>query len=166
MDQNHILALLKRVSQGEIAPQDALLALKMEPFEDLGYAKVDHHRGLRSGVPEVIFGSGKTAQQMIGIITALKERGEHNVLITRLSPENAQAVNAKLPIEYDPVSRVGIYGRKNELTASGLIVVATGGTSDIPVAEEAAVVSEALGNHVQRLYDVGGRGAAPAAFES
>ncbi|MGE4484879.1 MAG: nickel pincer cofactor biosynthesis protein LarB [Oscillospiraceae bacterium] len=155
MEQERILTLLNQVKSGAVTPQEALLKLKMEPFEDLGYAKVDHHRELRHGIPEVVYGEGKTAGQITGIISALKERGNHNILITRLSPEKAEAVGRELPIEYDPVSRIGIFGRRREISASGLIIVATGGTSDIPVAEEAAVTAEAFGNNVKRLYDVG-----------
>ena len=155
MEQQKTLEVLNRVSRGEITPQQALLELRMEPFEDLGYAKVDHHRELRHGVPEVVFGAGKTAEQIIGIVGALKKHGNHNILVTRLSSEKAEAINGQIQIDYDPVSRIGICGKKSEITASGTVVVATGGTSDIPVAEEAAVTAEALGNPVRRLYDVG-----------
>lgn len=155
MQQNQILSLLNKVSEGEVTPEEALLKLKMEPFEDLGYAKVDHHRELRHGIPEVIFGEGKTVEQIAGIISNMNAHGDRNILITRLSAEKAEALQKHLSVEYDPVSRIAIYGRKKEVTASGLIVVATGGTSDIPVAEEAAVTAETLGNRVERLYDVG-----------
>ncbi len=155
MRQDQILDLLNQVQKGEATPQEALLKLKMEPFEDLGYAKIDHHRELRHGIPEVIFGAGKTAGQIAGIVLAMKERVNHNILITRLSPEKAEELQRKLLIEYDPVSRIGIFGRKKEVHTSGMIVVATAGTSDQPVAEEAAVTAEALGNRVERLYDVG-----------
>ena len=155
MDQERILELLQRVSEGAVSPQDALLRLKMEPFEDLGYAKVDHHRALRHGIPEVIYGDGKTVGQIRGIVQALKERGNYNILITRLSPEKAAELSEELSVDYDPVSRIGICDRRKEISSSGLIVVATGGTSDIPVAEEAALTAETLGNRVERLYDVG-----------
>ena len=155
MDQERILELLTSVSEGTVSPQDALLKLKIEPFEELGYAKVDHHRALRHGIPEVIYGGGKTVGQIRGIVQALRESGNHNILITRLSPEKAAELSGKLPVEYDPVSRIGICDRRREVFSSGLIVVATGGTSDIPVAEEAALTAETLGNRVERLYDVG-----------
>lgn len=155
MEQQKTLEILNRVSRGETTPRQALLELRMEPFEDLGYAKVDHHRELRHGVPEVVFGAGKTPEQIIGIVSALKEHGDYNILVTRLTQEKADEVNRRITIEYDPVSRIGICGRKSEITASGTVVIATGGTSDLPVAEEAAVTAEALGNRVQRLYDVG-----------
>ena len=155
MDQERILELLTSVSEGTVSPQDALLKLKMEPFEELGYAKVDHHRALRHGIPEVIYGDGKTVGQIKGIVQALRGSGNHNILITRLSPEKAAELGGELPVEYDPVSRIGICDRRREVLSSGLIVVATGGTSDIPVAEEAALTAETLGNRVERLYDVG-----------
>jgi NCAIR mutase (PurE)-related protein len=155
MEQDRILKLLSSVKNGELSPQDALLKLKMEPFEELGYAKVDHHRELRHGIPEVIFGAGKTVEQIAGIIDSLKKRGNGTVLITRLTPERAQELNALVPVQYDPVSRIAIHGTKKEPTSGGIIAVATGGTSDIPVAEEAAITAEALGNRVERLYDVG-----------
>ena len=129
--------------------------MKVSPFEDLGYAKVDHHRAIRQGIPEVIFGSGKTAEQILGIASAMRRRGNENILITRLSDEKARILAEQLPLAYDPISRIGIIGQKGEVTASGTIVVATGGTSDLPVAEEAALTAETLGNRVERLYDVG-----------
>jgi len=155
MEQDKILSLLRQVQQGELSPEKAVLELKMSPFEDLGYAKIDHHRELRQGVPEVIFGSGKTPEQIIGIASAMQNRGNENILITRLSPEAAQKVGQAIGLVYDSMSKIGIIGRKSKITASGTIVVATGGTSDIPVAEEAALTAEVLGNNVTRLYDVG-----------
>jgi len=155
MNQDRILELLNSVRKGEVPPDEALLRLKMEPFEELGYAKVDHHRELRHGIPEVVFGGGKTVEQIAGIVRSLKERGNHNILITRLTPDRAEALKGETELEYDPVSRIGICGKRKDITSEGLVVVATGGTSDIPVAEEAAVTAEALGNRVERLYDVG-----------
>lgn len=155
MAQEKLLELLRRVQKGTVSPEQAVLELKVSPFEDLGYAKVDHHRAIRQGIPEVIFGSGKTAEQILGIASAMRRRGNENILITRLSDEKARILAEQLPLTYDPVSRIGIIGQKGEVTASGTIVVATGGTSDLPVAEEAALTAETLGNQVERLYDVG-----------
>ncbi|EOS63289.1 hypothetical protein C814_00763 [Anaerotruncus sp. G3(2012)] len=155
MAQEKLLELLRRVQEGTVSPEQAVLELKVSPFEDLGYAKVDHHRAIRQGIPEVIFGSGKTAEQILGIASAMRRRGNENILITRLSDEKARILAEQFPLTYDPVSRIGIIGQKGEVTASGTIVVATGGTSDLPVAEEAALTAEALGNRVERLYDVG-----------
>ena len=155
MAQEKLLELLRRVQEGTVSPEQAVLELKVSPFEHLGYAKVDHHRAIRQGIPEVIFGSGKTAEQILGIASAMRRRGNENILITRLSDEKARILAEQLPLTYDPVSRIGIIGQKGEVTASGTIVVATGGTSDLPVAEEAALTAETLGNQVERLYDVG-----------
>lgn len=155
MDRDKILNLLNDVKNGSISPEDALLKLKMEPFEDLGYAKVDHHRHLRHGIPEVIYGDGKTPEQIAGIIGALKDKGTVNILVTRVSPEKADELKKLVDVDYDPVSRIAVHGRRFEALTKGYIAVVAAGTSDLPVAEEAAVTAEALGNRVKRLYDVG-----------
>jgi NCAIR mutase (PurE)-related protein len=136
-------------------PEDALLKLRMEPFEDIAYAKPDHHRELRQGVSEVIFGAGKTPEQIAGIASAMLDKGQRLILITRLLPEAAEAVQKSLPLQYHQTARVGIIGEMPAPNGIGKIVVATGGTSDMPVAEEAALTAQALGNDVIRLYDVG-----------
>lgn len=155
MDRDKILSLLNNVKNGALSPEDALLKLKMEPFEDLGYAKVDHHRHLRHGVPEVIYGDGKTPEQIAGIIGALKNHGTANILVTRVTPEKADALQKLVEVDYDPVSRIAVHGRRFEASTKGYVAVVAAGTSDLPVAQEAAVTAEALGNSVERLYDVG-----------
>lgn len=155
MEQRRILSILERVRSGELDPRQAMLEMKMEPFQDLGYAKIDHHRALRQGAAEVIYGAGKSAGQIAGIARAMLEKGGKNILITRMDPDKAEKVSESLDMRYDPVSRIGIAGPQPEITGCGTIAVATGGTSDMPVAEEAALTAEALGNRVQRLYDVG-----------
>ena len=155
MEQKELNQLLESVAAGRISPQEAALRLRQAPFEDLGFAKLDHHRALRQGVAEVIYGAGKTREQILAIASGFLDRGQKTVLITRMSPETADWVGERLPLRYDPVSRVGIAGRLPEPDGDGFILVATGGTSDIPVAEEAAQTAEALGNEVKRLYDVG-----------
>ena len=156
MDKTEMTALLHEVAAGRVTPEDAALKLKMQPFQEIGeYAKVDFHRGIRQGVPEVIYGSGKTKEHILGIAKAMRENGQKTVLITRLTQEAADFVAAELPLDYNPLSRTGLVGELPAPTGKGRIVVATGGTSDIPVAEEAAVTAEALGNEVVRLYDVG-----------
>jgi hypothetical protein len=147
--------LLRQVAAGEVTVEDALLRLKKAPYEDLGFAKLDHHRAVRQGAAEVIYGAGKTAQQILEIAKTMVEAGQETVLITRMEPEKAELVGKNLPLRYDPLSRVGIVGELPEPDGLGKIVVATGGTSDMPVAEEAALTAEALGNQVVRLYDVG-----------
>ena len=132
-----------------------MLKLCTEPFEDLGYAKLDHHRELRQGVPEVIYGAGKTPEQITGIASAMRDKGQRLILITRLSPDAAETVTQSVPLRYHHAARMGIIGDVGEPDGMGKIVVATGGTADMPVAEEAALTAEALGNAVVRLYDVG-----------
>ena len=147
--------LLEGVSQGKVSVEEALLTLKTKPFEDIGYAKVDMHRRIRQGTAEVIYGAGKTPEQMIGIIDVMKENGQDRILITRLSGEAAQEIQKSHPLHYYEEAGVGILGNLPEPDGIGTIVVATGGTSDIPVAEEAALTAQILGNQVIRLYDVG-----------
>ena len=155
MDNKYdILNLLRGVAAGETTPEQALLQLKQSPFEDLGYAKVDFHRSIRQGAAEVIYGAGKTPEQIAGIAAAMGARGCRNVLITRLDAQAAETVAASVPLDYHPLPRLGITF-PGERPARGKIVVATGGTSDMPVAEEAALTAEVMGNRVVRLYDVG-----------
>lgn len=155
MEQRAIKALLEQVAAGQVDVNDALLKLKMEPFEELGFAKLDSHRGLRQGVAEVIYGAGKTPEQISGIVAAMHGRGCGNILITRLSPEAARLVGESCELEYHAGPRLGIAWRRADTPALGHIVVATGGTSDLPVAEEAALTAEVMGNRISRVYDVG-----------
>jgi len=162
MNKQETLSILEKVKSGSISPQDALLKLCTEPFENLGYAKVDHHRELRKGVPEVIYGAGKTAEQIIGIATTMLDKGQQLILITRLTSDIAEQVGAGLRaspyaqlMQYHQTAKIGVIGEIPKPNGIGKIVIATGGTSDIPVAEEAALTAEALGNEVVRLYDVG-----------
>ena len=147
--------ILKKVAAGEISAEEAELQLKIKPFEDLGYAKIDHHRALRQGIAEVIYGAGKTPEQISGIVQNMLTNGQKTILITRMSGEAAAFVGKAHKLNYSEISRVGIIGDLPEADGKGHIVVATGGTSDMPVAEEAALTAEALGNKVIRLYDVG-----------
>ena len=147
--------MLEAVRSGEISVDEALLTIKKAPFEDIGYAKVDMHRGIRQGAPEVIYGAGKTAEQMLGIIEAMQQNGQQTILITRLSSEAAERISTVYDMDYRQEARVGGIGKMPAPDGIGRIVVATGGTSDIPVAEEAALTAEVHGNEVVRLYDVG-----------
>ncbi len=147
--------LLEAVKNGGLTVDEALLSLKKQPFEDIGYAKIDLHRGIRQGAPEVIYGAGKTPEQMLGIIESMKQNGQGTILITRLSPDAAEIISAVHPMDYRIQAKIGIIGALPAPDGIGTIVVATGGTSDIPVAEEAALTAEAHGNEVIRLYDVG-----------
>ena len=150
-----IRALLEGIQEGTVSVDEALLQLKQQPFADIGYAKVDTHRRIRQGAGEVIYGAGKTAGQIEGILDAMVSHGQENVLITRLDEEKAAVVAKTHPITYYPEAKIGILGKMEAPHGMGTIVVATGGTSDVPVAEEAALTAQFLGNEVLRLYDVG-----------
>lgn len=153
--KTEVREILNAVRAGDMSVDDAVLALKKEPFEDIGYAKIDLHRGVRQGAPEVIYGAGKTAQQIIGIAKEMRRHGEKTILITRLSKQAADEVRTEIDLDYRAEARIGIIGSLPRPNGIGKIVIATGGTSDIPVAEEAAVTAEVHGNEVLRLYDVG-----------
>ena len=152
---NDIRKTLEALKDGEITVDEAMLAIKKEPFEDLGYAKVDLHRAVRQGAAEVIYGASKTPEQMIGIINSMRSNGVKTILVTRLAKEAAGMIAKSVEISYDQVSKIGIVGKMPTPDGIGKIVVATGGTSDVPIAEEAALTAEAHGNEVVRLYDVG-----------
>lgn len=152
---NGIKQILEEVKSGEISVEDALLKIKKKPFEDIGFAKVDLHRETRQGVAEVIYGAGKTGSQTIGIIETMQKNGQNTILLTRLRKEAADVISEKFSLHYDKDAKIGIIGEIPKPDGIGNIVVATGGTSDIPVAEEAAITAEVLGNKVIRLYDVG-----------
>lgn len=155
MERKELKKILEQVASGQMSVEEAMVRSEMAPFEDLGFAKLDHHRGVRQGAGEVIYGAGKTAEQIHDIAKALRSGGQKMVLITRMAPEAVSIVGTDLPLWYDPVSRIGIVGEKPVPDGKGKIVIATGGTSDMRVAEEAALTAEALGNEVVRLYDVG-----------
>lgn len=147
--------ILKAVQDGTLSLEEAELKLKLKPFEDLGFAKLDEHRAIRQGMQEVIYGASKTPEQILTIAQKMDENGCKNILITRMKPEAAELVKTKLDLFYDPLSRIGIVNRELADTGNGRIVVVSGGTSDMPVCEEAALTLEALGNTVDRIYDVG-----------
>jgi NCAIR mutase (PurE)-related protein len=147
--------ILEAVSKGELTPDEAVKEIKMEPYTDIGYAKVDLHRKVRQGNPEVIYGASKTPGQIRGIVETMAGNGQLPILITRLSEEGYEALAAGHDVKYDPLSKTAVIGELPAKSGIGTIVIATGGTSDIPVAEEAAVTAEYLGNEVKRLYDVG-----------
>ena len=155
MEKRKVRTLLEQVASGKVDVDTAMLKLKEAPFEDLGFAKLDHHRALRQGMAEVIYGAGKTPEQIQDIIKAMEEHGQQTILVTRMSQAAADMVAQNVPLQYDAVSRLGVVGVRPEPDGLGSIVVATGGTSDLPVAEEAAQTAECFGNEVVRLYDVG-----------
>ena len=155
MKQSELMNILDDVATGKVTKEEALLAIKEEPFKDMGFAKIDTHRGIRQGVPEVIYGAGKTKEQIKEIVKHLQKSGEETVLITRMSSEAAKFVSEEIDLRYDEISKVGIVGPMPKKDGIGKIVVATAGTSDMYVAEEAALTAEVFGNQVTRLYDVG-----------
>ncbi|MBQ9043253.1 MAG: nickel pincer cofactor biosynthesis protein LarB [Eggerthellaceae bacterium] len=177
MEQRELNELLAAVAAGEVAPEEAAVRLRTEPFSDLGFAKVDHHRGIRQGASEVIYGAGKTPDQIADIVANMLDAGQERVLITRLEPASAEEVQQLLsdglafegdegdgasgdvpdmPVfTYYDLPRVATVGEAPEPDGRGPVVVACGGTSDIYVAEEAALTAEMMGNEVVRLYDVG-----------
>lgn len=155
MDQQAIRRLLDQVRKGTLSPDDAVGKLRHLPFEDLGFANVDHHRSLRAGFPEVVFGQGKTPAQVAAIFSRLA-RHEKNVLVTRASEKQFQAVRKKVrAAQYRPLARAITLERDRGKHGKGTIAVVSAGTSDIPVAEEAVVTAELMGNDVEHLYDVG-----------
>ena len=155
MEQKELYSLLQKIQAGELTADEAMSDITLKPELLVGnYADIDQHRHMRQGMPEVIYGEGKTAEQITGIASAMKERGVENIMVTRLSKEKADYMAKTLEVDYDPVSGIGIVNR-TEPTKRGKIVVVAAGTSDLPVAEEAAVTAELYGNHVERIYDVG-----------
>lgn len=155
MDQKEMLAMLHAVKDGSLAPEAALTRMKTAPFEDIGYAMIDNHRGIRQGVPEVIYGRGKTAEQICGIVAKMLERGAGDIIVSRLVPESADVLGKQCRLEYHSIPQLGIVNRDPEKSKIGSVVVASGGTSDMAACEEAALTAEVLGNQVTRLYDVG-----------
>ena len=155
MNKNEMKDLLTQVAAGEVQVDDAILKLKQEPFDDIDIAKLDNHRGLRQGVGEVIYGAGKTPEQIDRIAHTMWADGQKTILITRMSEVAAEKFVKDIPFEYYADGKIGIVGKKMEQDIKGSILVITAGTSDIPVAEEAAITAETLGNKVERIYDVG-----------
>jgi NCAIR mutase (PurE)-related protein len=162
MNQSELLKILESVKSGDLAPDQAIERLKHLPFEDLGFAKVDHHRALRQGFAEVVLGKGKTPQQVAGIVRAMlrKKDSRHNILVTRADKRIFAAVkrangkdarNAK----FHELSGAVTIERNEEITGKGSILVVSAGTSDIPVAEEALLTARIMGNRAEHLYDVG-----------
>jgi pyridinium-3,5-biscarboxylic acid mononucleotide synthase len=155
VDSNRLKLLLQQVRAGELSPDAAFEQIRTLPFEDLGFAKVDHHRALRMGVPEVIFGPGKSPEHFVEIFASLADRG-NTVLATRVDPEQVAAALRRFPrAEHNAAGNTLVLRQKNEKLGKGLIGVISAGTSDMPVAEEAAVTADVMGNDVTRLFDVG-----------
>jgi hypothetical protein len=156
MDRARLGELLEAVRAGELGIDAALAQLRALPFEDLGFAKLDHHRALRTGFPEVVLGEGKRPEQVLAIAERLAA-SEATVLVTRLAPEVGEGLVAAVAgFEYHQVPRLAVRpGRSAPPATRGTVLVLSAGTADMPVAEEAAIVAEAMGNPVARIYDVG-----------
>ncbi len=155
MDRDRIRELLGRVGSGEVTVEEAMGALRMLPFEDLGFAVTDSHRSLRTGYPEVVYCSGKTVPQILAILERLSE-GHGTIIASRATEEIYDAVKSAIPAaRYNPDARIIIVGEIPEPKTDRSILVISAGTSDIPVAEEAAVTAESMGNPVRRVFDVG-----------
>ncbi|MDA8066779.1 MAG: nickel pincer cofactor biosynthesis protein LarB [Thermaerobacter sp.] len=155
MDRSTLAAWLEEVRLGSLTPAAALERLAAWPYEDLGFAKVDHHRVLRQGFPEVIYCPGKTPDQVAAIATRLRATGA-TVLVTRITPEAAALLESAFPeLAYHPEARLAFLGAPALPQHQGCIAVVCAGTADLPVAEEAALCAEVMGNPVRRIYDVG-----------
>ena len=155
MSQKDIMHILERVSSGELSPSEAALELKMEPFQDLGFAKIDHHRELRQGIAEVIYGEGKTPEQILKIVEAMLERGQKTVLITRMSAKAAELVSSKHDLDYRADARLGIVGVIPDANGKGKPDIIMAKSLLQENADCRNRTAEILGNKVTRLYDVG-----------
>lgn len=157
MDDRELHKFLAEVQSGRLSPKQAAEHLKKLPFEDLGFAKIDHHRSLRQGFPEVIFGRGKTTAQVVAIARGmLRAKSAHNILITRTDKKTYAAVRGiARGAKFHELCGAITIERSATITGKGLVVVVTAGTSDIPVAEEALVTAKMLGNRAEAIYDVG-----------
>jgi hypothetical protein len=155
MDREKLKELLQNFKEGRASLDDTLERLRHLPFEDLGYARVDHHRALRQGFPEVVFGRGKTPEQIVEIVARLLE-GSANLLITRTDREVFERVRqlSEEAVFHQSCGAISVV-RDKTLRGRGVIAIVTAGTADIPVAEEAAITAEVMGNRTERLYDVG-----------
>ena len=158
MNQQELLKILELVRTGDLSPASAMERLKHLPFEDLGFAKVDHHRALRQGFAEVVFGKGKTPEQVAQIVKSIlqKKDSRQNILVTRADQKIVAAVRrVSRAAKFHALSGVITIERNQEITGKGVIGVVSAGTSDIPVAEEALLTARMMGNRVEHLYDVG-----------
>ena len=156
VDVADIRALAQAVAAGSLTPDSLVEQLHAEAVSDLGYAQVDNERGARTGVSEVVYGAGKTAEQIAGIVDAMRKAGQRRVLITRLDAQKAaQVASLGCGFEYHETAHAGVAGELPEPDGNGEILIITAGTSDLPVAEEAALTAQFLGNRVRRVNDAG-----------
>jgi pyridinium-3,5-biscarboxylic acid mononucleotide synthase len=155
MNAKDFLKLLNDFKNSVINEEEALDRLKHLPYEDLGFARVDHHREMRKGFPEVIFGTGKTPEEILGIVESMHRR-DANILITRTEPSVCEMLQKRFPkTQFHARSRAITVRVKQEYTGKGKILIVSAGTADIPVAEEASITADIFGNHTDCLFDVG-----------
>lgn len=156
MDGERIVELLEQVRSGQLTVSKAVTQLRHLPFEDLGFAKVDHHRALRQGFPEVIMGQGKRAKDIAGIVRAMRRNGS-NILVTRVdAAKMAELKRLRTGLKFHPIARAANWiGKPIRRKSKGVVLVVCAGTSDIPVAEEAVLTASMMGNRVEKLFDVG-----------
>ncbi len=153
--KSHLEDILKKVADGRLSPEEALGDLKHFPYQDLNFAKIDHHRELRRGFPEIVFGLGKTEEQIREISKTIIQKGS-NLLVTKVKPEIFANIQKEIPqVLYNEMGQTMSYKVKTPPPGKGKIAIITAGTSDIPVAEEAAVTCDVLGNEIDKIYDVG-----------
>ena len=155
MNKEQLLNILQGVQNGDISPDNALEKIKLAPYEDIGFANIDTSRSLRHGVGEVIYGEGKSAEQIRAIAQKLIDNGEKTVLITRINKEKAEDINKTIPLDYDEEARTAVAGIIPKPNGKGKIVVCCAGTSDLYCAKEAVITAKAFGNEVVEMYDVG-----------
>ncbi|MDR2504644.1 MAG: nickel pincer cofactor biosynthesis protein LarB [Oscillospiraceae bacterium] len=155
-EQEKTLKLLIAVRDGSVSPEEALSKLATEPYDDLGFAKLDLNRTLRQGFPEVIFGQGKTPEQIIAILRRMKQNGMSDILVTRVKDEAVQAMReAGIEFNHSHITRLAVCFPNTDRKSIGNVAVVSAGTSDMPVCEEAAITLETMGSHVERVYDAG-----------
>ena len=156
MDTERLVQLLEQVHSGKLAVATAVAQLRHLPFEDLGFAKIDHHRAIRQGFPEVVMGQGKQTRDIAAIVAAMR-RHNANILVTRVdSKKMTQLKRLRIGLKFHPTARAAIWlGKPIKITGKGTVLVVCAGTSDIPVAEEAALTASMMGNRVEKLFDVG-----------
>jgi hypothetical protein len=155
MDRERIRSILEALASGGLEVDEAMERLRHFPIADLGFARLDTHRGLRQGFPEVVFAAGKTVEQLTRIVARLREQ-EQPILLTRVDPAAQQPLREQFPeLTWNPLARTLSWRPDERIDGAGLILIITAGTSDIPVAEEAAVTARLMGNRVESLYDVG-----------
>lgn len=153
--QDWLSGILKKVKSGDLSVKQALKELSILPYEDLSFAKVDHHRQLRTGFPEVVFGQGKTVEQILAIVERLVSHSD-KVLVTRATTEAFKVVNKRIAdAQYNPISKTIVINRQSQKSLASGITLVAGGTADMPVAEEAAITAELMGNKIERVFDVG-----------